>query len=224
VGSAGAAIAAAGAVAAGEIRTAFVAGRPPGPSRHARPRHGLLPLQLDRRRGPLAPGGGACGARAHRRLGRAPRQRHPGRVLRGPVRLLPLAPPVAALSRGPAPPTSGGRVGAKATRSTCRFAAGTPRSEHRALFERSPSSRLPGPSSRTSCSCRPASTPWLAIPLGALLLEPEDLHADDALPRRAGRRGLRRAAWWRSSRAATIRARLGVGAVAVIRALAGLPL
>ena len=67
--------------------------------RRAGARDGLLPLRLDRRRGPLGAGRARGGARRDPRLGRAPRQRHPGDRRRRPDDLLRLASPVAVLSR-----------------------------------------------------------------------------------------------------------------------------
>ena len=57
-------------------------GAPPGAPRHGHPGHGLLPVQQrGRRRGPPGrPAGPRPGA--HRGLGRAPRQRHRGHLLR----------------------------------------------------------------------------------------------------------------------------------------------
>ena len=84
------------------------AGPTAGPPRHRRPGHGLLPPQQRGRRRGVAHGPRRAGP--HRRLGRAPRERHPGDLLGRPRRALRLDPPAPALSRERAVPTrSAGR-------------------------------------------------------------------------------------------------------------------
>ena len=82
-------------------------------SRDAGPRNGVLPLQQHRRRGRESPRPGRGRARPDRGLGRAPRERHAGLLLRGPGRVLPVAPPVPALSRARGPRTRRGGGGGR---------------------------------------------------------------------------------------------------------------
>ena len=93
-------------------------GAPAGPPRHAVDADGLLPPQ--QRRGGGRGAGRPRRAGADRRLRRAPRQRHPGRVLVRPPRGLRLAAPAPALPGHRRPPRDGRRRRARASRSTCR--------------------------------------------------------------------------------------------------------
>ncbi len=68
-----------------------------GPPRPPRARHGVLPAQ-QRRRGRRARARAGAPARGRRRLGRAPRKRHAGDVLRGPARPLSFDTPAPLLS------------------------------------------------------------------------------------------------------------------------------
>ena len=96
------------------------AGAAAGPSRLPEPGHGLLPVQQHRRGGGPRPGGAGAGAGAHRRLGRPPRQRHAGHVLRraaGALLQHPRGRPLSRHGHGPGGRRAATRPG---TRSTCR--------------------------------------------------------------------------------------------------------
>ena len=99
---------------------AFCGTRPPGHHAERARGDGLLPLQQRRRRRRARGRGLRRRARADLRLGRPPRQRDRGDLLRGPVGPLREHPPEPALSghrRGDATP---GAARARASRSTCR--------------------------------------------------------------------------------------------------------
>ena len=100
-------------------QSAFLLVRPPG--HHAcRSRDGLLPVQQHRGRGGPRPRGAGAGAGAHRRLGRAPRQRHPGCLLRRSAGALLQHARGRALSRHRGTRGGGRAARRPATRSTCR--------------------------------------------------------------------------------------------------------
>ncbi len=106
--AAGGALNAVDAVMTGAVQSAFCAVRPPG--HHATPSRGMgfcifnhiaiAARYAQRKQARNDP---------HPRLGRPPRQRHPGRLLRRPLRPLLLLPPMAALSRHRPPQRKGRR-------------------------------------------------------------------------------------------------------------------
>lgn len=221
VGSAGAAIAAARAVAEGDLRTAFVAGRPPG--HHATP---------DRAMGFCLFNSIAVAARWLQAQG------HAGRVLivdwdvhhgNGTQDIFYRDPTVSfvSLHQSPHYPGTGmaderGTGAGEGSTLNVPLPAGTPRAEYRARFE-----------SAVEEATRDFPPDFVLVsagfdvlagdPLGGMLLEPEDLHAmtrfliEQAAERCEGRVVALLEGGYDP-------ARLGVGAVAVIRALAGLPL
>ena len=221
LGSAGAAIAAAGAVVAGEIRTAFVAGRPPG--HHATP---------DRAMGFCLFNSIAVAARWLQAEGHAERvliidwDVHHGTGTQDAFYGDPTVYFVS-LHQSPHYPGTGAADERGAGRGegytlNVPLPAGTPRSEHRAAFERAVLQVL-GDFRPDFVLVSAGFDAMAGDPLGGLLLEPEDLY------------GMTRFLIDRAAAACDGRlvalleggydpARLGVGAVAVIRALAGLPL
>jgi acetoin utilization deacetylase AcuC-like enzyme len=221
VGSAGAAIAAASAVVDGEIRTAFVAGRPPG--HHATP---------DRAMGFCLFNSIAVAARWLRTQGHAERvlivdwDVHHGNGTQDAFYEDPSVYFVS-LHQSPHYPGTGmaderGAGAGEGRTLNVPLPAGTPRPEYRARFE--------GAVLEATRAFQPdfvlisAGFDVMAgDPLGGMLLEPEDLHA-------MTRFLVERAAASCDGRVVALLeggydpARLGIGAVAVIRALAGLPL
>ena len=89
-----------------------------------------------------------------RRLGRPPRQRHGGDLPGRRLGALRLAPPVAVLSRAAAGPAT-----SDATTLNVPLPAGSGDAEYLARVRRARRAGGRGPSTRSSCSSRPASTP-----------------------------------------------------------------
>ncbi|HUF74850.1 MAG TPA: histone deacetylase [Longimicrobiales bacterium] len=219
LGSAGAAIAAAGAVAEGAIRTAFVAGRPPG--HHATP---------DRAMGFCLFNSIAVAARWLQAEGHAERvlivdwDVHHGNGTQDAFYADPTV-YFLSLHQSPHYPGTGaaderGAGAGEGYTLNVPLAAATPRPEYRARFERAVLEATRD--FRPDFVLVSAGFDVMAgDPLGGLLLEPEDLHE-------MTRFLLDRAAAGCDGRLVALLeggydpARLGVGAVAVIRALAGL--
>jgi len=220
VGSAGAGIAAARAVVAGDLRTAFVAGRPPG--HHATP---------DRAMGFCLFNSVAVAARWLQAQGHAERvlivdwDVHHGN---GTQDIFYEDPTVyfVSLHQSPHYPGTGGshERGAgpgEGTTLNVPLPAGTPRSEYLARFEEAVSTAIEGFAPEVVLVS--AGFDLMAgDPLGGLLMEPEDLHAMTRflLEEVASACDGRVIAFLEGGYDP---ARMGDGAVAVIRALAGLP-
>ena len=149
-----------------------VRAHPPARSpRHARQGDGVLPVQQHRhRRRP--PAGAGLRARRHRGLGRAPRQRHAGGVLRRAARAVRLGARVAALpgERVLHGVRRGGRPRASPSTSRCPPAPTTATTRARSTRSSTPSC---GSSRRRRCSSPPGQDIHRADPLG-------DMRVDEA--------------------------------------------
>jgi acetoin utilization deacetylase AcuC-like enzyme len=220
VGSAGAGIAAARAVALGDLRTAFVAGRPPG--HHATP---------DRAMGFCLFNSIAVATRWLQAAGHAERvlivdwDVHHGN---GTQDIFYEDPTVyfVSLHQSPHYPGTGaarerGAGEGEGTTLNVPLSAGTPRSDYLARFEEAVSTAVAG-FTPDAVLVSAGFDLMAGDPLGGLLMEPEDLHA-------MTRFLVEEAASACDGRVIAFLeggydpARLGAGAVAVIRALSGLP-
>ena len=126
------------------------------PSRHRRPRHGVLPRQQRGRGRGVAHG--ARGAGPHRGLGRAPRERHPGHLLGRPRRALRLDPPASPLP-GHGPSRRGRRPGGARPHPQPPAAAGGDRRRGAGRARPGGARHHRGVRDRTGCWSRAGSTP-----------------------------------------------------------------
>ncbi len=145
---------------------------PAGPPRRGGPRDGVLPLQQRGCRGKGRAGCRRSEAGPHRRLGRAPRQRHAALLPGGSERPLLLDPPI--------PLLPGHRRGRRDRRGRRRGLHGERAPSgglrrRRVPRRRSTASCCPSraTSRRTSCSSRRATTPPTATLLGSMRITPD---------------------------------------------------